>query len=311
MLEVLPRPRVVCLMGPTAAGKTACALACADQFNMEIISVDSAMIYRGMTIGTAKPEVALLQRYPHHLIDIRDPLEVYSAAEFKKDCELKIKEIFAKGKQPLLVGGTMLYFKALQQGLSLLPAADATLRAQLSKQLHEKGSVALHDELKLIDPIAAARIHPNDPQRVQRALEVYKLTGQCLSEYFHAPMISSPYDFLNIAIAPSDRSVLHRRIAERFLQMLNQGLIAEVETLKKIPGLSLALPSLRAVGYRQVWHYLEGQFDRAVLCEKAIAATRQLAKRQLTWLRAMNDVMWCESATEVIHYLQQKPASSL
>lgn len=278
---------VICLMGPTAAGKTDIAIEMASREPYQIISVDSAMIYRGMNIGSAKPDATTLAKAPHKLIDLLEPEQSYSAADFVRDAVRVIDETIAAGKKPLLVGGTMLYFKALQQGLSALPEADAVTRQAIQAQAAQEGWQALHDELKAVDPQSAAIIHPNDPQRLSRALEVYRLTGKTRSQLWQEQQNKPlPYVFHNLAVYPDDRAVLHQRIAKRFHIMLEQGFIEEVEQLRKRPGLSLQNPSMRCVGYRQAWQYLDGEFNRNTLIEKGIAATRQLAKRQLTWLRS-------------------------
>ncbi len=292
--------KIVCLLGPTAAGKTQLSFnlvdTFVDTFPMEIVSVDSALIYRDMTIGTAKPDAATLKKYPHFLIDTHDAAQAYSAADFCRDATHYITEITDRNHTPLFVGGTMLYFRSLWQGLSPLPPADASIRTQIDTRAAQIGWHALHDELQKTDPIAAARIHPNDPQRIQRALEVYYITGKSLSDWFATAKETLPeYNFLKIAIAPASREVLHQRIAQRFDQMLQAGLIEEVRALHARGDLSLQLPSMRAVGYRQVWEYLEGNVDYATMREKAIVATRQLAKRQLTWLRSFDDVVWLDS----------------
>ncbi|CAG7856288.1 tRNA dimethylallyltransferase [biofilm metagenome] len=273
-------------MGPTASGKSALAVQLAQQLNGEIISVDSALVYRGMDIGTAKPSLIERQGIPHHLIDILDPSESYSTGQFKSQALALIAEITERGHLPLLVGGTMLYFNALSGGLAELPEANAEIRARLDEELIRLGKEALHNRLAVIDPLAAARIHPNDPQRIQRALEVFEITGKPLSAYFNEVQKTAiPYRPIKIIIAPEERQTLHELIAKRFVAMINQGFIEEVEALYKRGDLSPKLPSIRAVGYRQVWSYLNGEYDKATLIEKGIAATRQLAKRQFTWLR--------------------------
>ncbi|PRD38342.1 UNVERIFIED_CONTAM: miaA [Trichonephila clavipes] len=280
------RPPAICLMGPTAAGKTALAMALAGQ-GCDIISVDSGMIYRGMDIGTAKPTAAELTLAPHRLIDIRDPAEAYSAADFRADALAAMAEITAAGRVPLLVGGTMMYFKVLRDGLAVLPDADPAIRARLDAEAAALGWPALHARLREVDPLAAARIPPMDAQRLQRALEVWELTGKPLSQW-HAeqtPPEPLPFDLHWLAIAPPDRAVLHERIALRFDQMLAGGLVDEVAALRARGDLHLGLPSMRSVGYRQVWEHLDGQYDRDELRLRGIYATRQLAKRQLTWLR--------------------------
>lgn len=293
----LGKPPVLLLMGPTASGKTALSVALAQRLNAEIISVDSAMVYRGMDIGTAKPDLVEQAGVVHHLIDILDPAESFSTGQFR-DLALKlITEIQARGKLPILVGGTMLYFSALTQGLAQLPAADQTIRARLDQELLVLGKQAMHDRLLAIDPQSAARIHVNDPQRVQRALEVFELTGQTLSSFFsqnHA--VQADFNFVKCIINPESRQVLHEKIAQRFRAMLAQGLIDEVEKLYERGDLHPGLPSIRCVGYRQVWEYLEGGISRTELEAQGIAATRQLAKRQLTWLRKEQD--YCALQTD-------------
>lgn len=281
-------PPVLCLMGPTATGKTGLAIELAGQLPAEIISVDSAMVYRGMDIGTAKPDAATLKVAPHRLIDIRDPADPYSAAQFRHDALRQIEEIHAVGKLPLLVGGTMLYFRALLQGLSPLPAADASVRARLLAEAEITGWGALHQRLQEVDPVAARRIHPNDPQRLQRAFEVYELTGQSLSSLQSRVEggLEEKYQIFKFALMPEDRKALHARIAGRFQQMLTQGLIEEVEGLYRRGDLREELPAIRSVGYRQVWQFLDGRLEKQQMPEKAVAATRQLAKRQITWLRS-------------------------
>jgi tRNA dimethylallyltransferase len=277
-------------MGPTASGKSALALALARRFAVEIVSVDSAQVFRDMDVGTAKPDAATRAAVPHHLIDIVSPEDSYSAGAFQRDAARLIEEIPARGRLPLLVGGTMLYFKALREGLAELPAADAGIRREIDARAARLGWPALHTELARLDPATAGRLAPNDAQRIQRALEIVRLTGKPLDETRRrtgrAPLAARG---LAIALMPSDRARLHERIARRFDAMLAAGLIDEVARLRRRYRLDARLPSMRCVGYRQVWGYLEGQYDRAALREKAIAATRQLAKRQLTWLRAMPD----------------------
>jgi tRNA dimethylallyltransferase len=284
-------PHAIAIMGPTASGKTAAALAIARQVPCEIISVDSALVYRGMDIGTAKPTAAELAAVPHHLIDILDPSESYSAMQFRADALRLVDEIHARGRLPLLVGGTMLYFKALRDGLDDLPQADPEVRARLDAEAARIGVPAMHARLAAIDPDTAARLMPNDSQRIQRALEIFELTGVPMSQLLaKAPKVELPFDLLPLALEPSDRSVLHARIAARFDAMLDApdgGLLDEVRKLRARGDLHLGLPSMRCVGYRQAWEYLDGAYDLATLREKGIAATRQLAKRQLTWLRSM------------------------
>jgi tRNA dimethylallyltransferase len=296
MIEPSHLPPVVFLMGPTASGKSALAVQLAQALNGEVISVDSALVYKGMDIGTAKPTLDERQGIPHHLIDILDPAESYSTGQFKAQALALIAEIMSRGKLPILVGGTMLYFNALSGGLAELPKADPILRAKLDDELRLLGKLALHQRLAQIDPIAAARIHPNDPQRIQRALEVYELTGKPLSAFFTAAQqVAMPYRAIKLIVAPKERLSLHAIIAQRFEQMLQQGLIAEVENLKQRGDLNEAKPSIRAVGYRQVWAYLNGEYSKPVMIEKGIAATRQLAKRQFTWLRRETEAVRLES----------------
>lgn len=286
---------VFCLMGPTASGKTGLACELISHVPFEIISVDSAMIYRGMTIGTAKPSPKELLSAPHHLIDIKNPDETYSAAQFCTDANELCTQIIAKGKIPLLVGGTMMYFNALQKGLSVLPEANEAIRSQLENEAMQQGWEVLHQRLTKIDPVAAARIHAHDTQRIQRALEVYYISGVTLSSFLAEQKQSAAYQFVNIALFPEQRSWLHERIAQRFDQMLAEGFIEEVQHLQEQWRLHRSLPSMRSVGYRQVLEYLQGDYDVQTLREKGIAATRQLAKRQLTWLRHWNDVLYYDS----------------
>lgn len=278
-------------MGPTASGKTAVSLALTLRFPMEIVSVDSAQVFRDMDIGTAKPDRATLEKFPHHLIDLISPEESYSAARFRADALRIMAEITARGRIPLLAGGTMLYFKALRDGLSDLPQADAELRRAIDEEARQRGWPALHAELAALDPAGAARLKPTDAQRIQRALEVVRLTGAPLAESLARKSdAATPFRLVQLALLPSDRATLHERIAQRFDAMLAGGLIEEVVALRRKYRLDAALPSMRCVGYRQVWEYLEGGCDLAELREKGIAATRQLAKRQLTWLRSWPDV---------------------
>lgn len=273
-------------MGPTASGKTDLAVACVEKLNAEIISVDSALVYRDMNIGTAKPDEETLRRAPHRLIDMIDPAESYSAARFRKDALDNMKQISDQGRIPLLVGGTMLYFKALQQGLSPLPSASADIRAGIERQARQRGWAFVHQQLAKADPESAQRIHPNDPQRIQRALEVFLATGKTLTEFWRTQSQDTlAYDVVKIALLPGDRAVLRQRIAERFLHMLELGFVEEVRGLKARGDLNLDMPSMRCVGYRQVWEFLEQKMDYDAMLEKAITATRQLAKRQMTWLR--------------------------
>jgi tRNA dimethylallyltransferase len=290
------RPLAVFLMGPTAAGKTDAAVALHERLGCELISVDSAMVYRGMDIGSAKPSALELKRAPHRLIDIRDPASPYSAADFRQDALSEMRQISAAGKVPLLVGGTMLYFKQLVEGVANLPAASPAIRAHLEQRWREEGLFALHRTLVEVDPAAGQRIHPNDPQRTLRALEVYYASGRPMSELW-AEQEAKPFPWrvLSVALAPEDRGVLHQRIAQRFALMLEEGLIDEVAGLKQRSDLHLGLPAMKSVGYRQVWEYLDGQLDHAALVERGIIATRQLAKRQLTWLRRWKALHWVDS----------------
>ena len=287
-----PPTPIPCLLGPTASGKTAAALALATRRPIEIISVDSALVYREMDIGTAKPTAEERAIAPHHLIDIVDPANAYSAAEFRADALRLTAEIHARGRLPLLVGGTMLYYKALTQGLNDLPAADANVRAQLDADAARDGWPALHARLAAVDPATAARLAPNDSQRIQRALEVFMLTGEAMSTLLAAPArtddAAADWRFVPIALEPSDRSVLHARIERRFDAMLENGFVDEVVKLRERGDLSPEMPSMRCVGYRQVWEYLDGAVDYPTMRDKGVFATRQLCKRQLTWLRSMD-----------------------
>jgi tRNA dimethylallyltransferase len=288
----LPTP-IPCLLGPTASGKTAAALALAARRPVEIISVDSALVYREMDIGTAKPTAEERGVAPHHLINIVDPTDAYSAAQFRADTLRLTGEIHARGRLPLLVGGTMLYYKALTQGLNDLPAADPDVRATLDADAAREGWPALHERLATVDPVTAARLAPNDSQRIQRALEVFMLTGQAMSAWLAAPArqddAAAAWRFVPIALEPSDRSVLHARIEQRFDAMLAGGFVDEVVKLRERGDLRPEMPSMRCVGYRQVWEYLDGAVDYPTMRDKGIFATRQLCKRQLTWLRSMTE----------------------
>lgn len=282
------KPKVFAIMGPTASGKTAAALKLAEHFPCEIISVDSALVYRQMDIGTAKPSAAELAAVPHHLIDIIDPLESYSVAQFRLDTLRLIEEIRQRGKHPLLVGGTMMYFNALKKGLDDLPGANPELRAELDAEAARDGIQALHARLATVDPQTAARLAPTDSQRIQRALEIYQLTGQAMSALLaqqSAPEL--PFELLAVSLEPDDRAALHQRIALRFELMLKHGFLDEVQRLRARGDLHLELPSIRCVGYRQAWEHLDGAYDYTSMVERGIIATRQLAKRQITWLRAM------------------------
>jgi tRNA dimethylallyltransferase len=286
------KPPAILLMGPTASGKSAVALDLAARLPVEIVSVDSAQVFRGMDIGTAKPDMAARQRVPHHLIDIIDPTQSYSAAQFRADALGLMRDIAARGNIPLLVGGTMLYFKALREGLSALPQADAAVRSAIDTEAHERGWPALHAELARVDPVTASRLKPADSQRIQRALEVHRVTGRPMSGLLGRREAEPlPYRLVQIALLPSDRAALHRRIEARFEAMLRAGLVAEVAALRKRHALHADLPSMRCVGYRQAWEFLEGKITQAELHDRGIYATRQLAKRQLTWLRAMEGIV--------------------
>ena len=301
------KPLVVAIMGPTASGKTAAALAIAKSIPCEIISVDSALIYRGMDIGTAKPSDEERSQVPHHLIDILDPSLSYSVKQFRDDALRLIADIQARSKLPLLVGGTMLYFKALRDGLDDLPSADLALRSQLDMEITRHGTAALHARLRELDSITAERLNPNDTQRVQRAMEIILLSGQPMSSQLDkADKPELPFELMSLALEPSDRKVLHERIAQRFDVMLSAkpGLIEETAALKQRSDLHIGLPSIRCVGYRQAWDYLDGKINRDNLREMGIAATRQLAKRQLTWLRSMPD-------RQVIDCLSSNPTEQI
>lgn len=313
-------PPAIFIMGPTASGKTDLALELARALPCELISVDSALVYRGMDIGTAKPSVQILQAFPHRLVDILDPAQSYSAAEFSADALAAMAEITAAGRIPLLVGGTMLYFKALRDGLADMPAADARVRAALEEQVTAEGLQALHRQLAEIDPESAARIHPNDPQRLVRALEVFRVSGMTMSEHRARQRSQKagdgttdggvlPYTVAQLTIAPAQRHLLHQRIERRFVQMIEQGFVEEVERLRDRGDLHLGLPSMRAVGYRQVWEYLDGQLSRDEMIQRGIIATRQLAKRQFTWLRSWGHTHWldssaCDNLPRALKYLQ-------
>ena len=299
-------PPAIFLMGPTAAGKTDLAIELSKVLPCELISVDSALVYRGMDIGTAKPSPAVLATHPHALIDILDPAQSYSAADFRRDALQAMAQITARGNIPLLVGGTMLYFKALLEGLADMPGADAQVRADLEAQAAVEGWQALHDQLAAVDPVSAERIHPNDPQRLIRALEVYRVSGTSMTELRARQSAQStepgalasgqlPYTVASLAIAPADRQVLHERIALRFGQMLEQGFVDEVIALRARSDLHAGLASIRAVGYRQVWDHLDGKLNEVQMRERGIIATRQLAKRQFTWLRGWADLHWLDS----------------
>jgi tRNA dimethylallyltransferase len=313
MTRKLKRPLAVAIMGPTASGKTASALAIAQRVPSEIISVDSALVYRGMDIGTAKPSREELAAVPHHLIDITDPLDSYSVAQFRTDTLRLVEEITARGKLPLLVGGTMLYYKGLNDGLDDLPGADPAIRAQLDAEAERDGWPALHARLALLDPATAARLKPMDAQRIQRALEIIELTGKPMSELLAQRVKEElPFELASYALEPSDRKVLHGRIERRFDLMLEGGLLDEVKALRARGDLHIGLPSIRCVGYRQAWQYLDGEIDYATMRDTGIFATRQLCKRQLTWLRAMPErtVIDC-LAPDASEQLQQQVLAKL
>ncbi|MFP1769998.1 tRNA (adenosine(37)-N6)-dimethylallyltransferase MiaA [Lonsdalea quercina] len=293
--ETMQYPPAIFIMGPTASGKTALAMALRKSFPVELISVDSALIYRGMDVGTAKPTAEELSQAPHRLIDILDPADAYSAADFRRDALKEMAEITAAGRIPVLVGGTMLYFKALLEGLSPLPPADPEVRREIEARAQREGWEALHNELREIDPIAATRIHPNDPQRLSRALEVFSVSGNTLTELTKTSGEALPYHVHQFAIAPASRELLHERIALRFQQMLQAGFESEARALFARADLHPGLPSIRCVGYRQMWSYLSGEIDYDEMVYRGICATRQLAKRQITWLRGWDNVCWLDS----------------
>ncbi|TWI08270.1 tRNA (adenosine(37)-N6)-dimethylallyltransferase MiaA [Aerolutibacter ruishenii] len=299
------RPVAIALMGPTASGKTALALDWAERLGGEIVSVDSALVYRGLDIGSAKPTASELQRVPHHLVDVRDPWQPFSAADFAQQARVAMEGIAARGRVPVLAGGTGLYFHALLRGLSPMPEADPATRAQLEAEAAERGWAALHAELTVLDPEAARRIHATDAQRIQRALEVHRLSGRTITEWRREGLMVPrlPFRVLKLVLAPADRAVLHARIEQRFDAMLAAGFLDEVRALRSLPRLQvhpapLELPALRAVGYRQAWEYLDGGSSAAEFRDRGIFATRQLAKRQLTWLRGELDARWFDPATQ-------------
>lgn len=309
----MQKPLAIFLMGPTASGKTDLAIALRQHLPVEVISVDSALIYKGMDIGTAKPSAAELAQAPHRLIDIRDPAESYSVANFREDALREMADISAQGKIPLLVGGTMLYYKGLLDGLSPLPSADSAVRAELEARAAQYGWEALHQELVRIDPTAGARINPNDSQRINRALEVFYISGKTMTELTAQQGEALPYELLQFAIAPQDRAVLHQRIELRFQKMMALGFLAEVEALFQRGDLHAALPSVRCVGYRQMWEHLSGEISLDEAVFKGICATRQLAKRQITWLRGWeSEISWLDSLepnaalTKMIEKVEQK-----
>lgn len=290
-------PKAIFLMGPTASGKTDLAIKLAQECRCEIISVDSALIYKGMDIGTAKPSTEEQALAPHLLVDIIDPIQSYSAGDFRDDALALMHDIVARGNTPLLVGGTMLYYKALVEGLSPLPSADPAIRASIEKQVEASSWQALHDELREIDPVSAQRIHVNDPQRLARAIEVYRISGKSMTELTAVKSEPIPFDIQQFAIAPAEKSVLHERIEKRFDLMLAAGFEQEVQGLYDRGDLHLDLPSMRCVGYRQMWEFIEGKLDREEMRFRGVVATRQLAKRQMTWLRGWKqEITWLESA---------------
>ena len=310
-------PPAIFIMGPTASGKTDLAMSLMAHFPVELISVDSGQIYRDMNIGTAKPDAETLARAPHRLINIREPNERYSAAEFRDDALREMAEITAAGRIPVLVGGTMLYFRALEYGLSPLPVADPDVRAKLESEATEIGWSGMHKKLAEIDSVAAERIHPNDPQRIQRALEVHAISGQTMTDLYNMDTQHCfPYQAIKLAIAPNERKILHERIERRFHIMLEQGFVKEVESLYQRGDLDLDMPSVRTVGYRQFWHYVSGDCSLSEATEKAIIATRQLAKRQLTWMRGDESFECFDSLSpdlldQVLKRLETSPISSL
>jgi len=311
-----PKPTAILLMGPTASGKSAIAINIARYFPVEIVSVDSAQIYRFMDIGSAKPDHVLRKSVPHHLIDLIDPYESYSAAKFRSDALVAMRAIVARGRIPLLVGGTMMYFKVLCEGLAELPSADKLLRDELGKTARSEGSSAMYSRLKQLDPVTAERIQPSDSQRIQRALEVYYLTGKPMSVLLAQAQEKTwrnyfPYQVVNIALLPSDRAILHDRIAQRFDKMLAMGLIEELSWIRQKFPVTADMPAMKCVGYRQVWRYLDNQINLAKMQEMSVIATRQLAKRQLTWLRSMHDIqsfdcLASDLSSQIINYLAKK-----
>lgn len=295
------KPLVVLLMGPTASGKTDLAMRIADHLPSSLISVDSALIYKGMDIGTAKPSPEVLSAYPHRLVDIIDPAESYSAATFRDDALACIEDAVSNQRLPILVGGTMMYFNALIKGMASLPDADPVLRTALETRIQQDGIESLHAQLALLDPVAAERLHPSDSQRVQRALEVCLLSGQSMTSLWaQQGKVELPFRYLSLALMPQDRSILHKRIEQRFDKMLEQGFETEVRSLFDRQDLHPGMPSIRAVGYRQMWQYLDGELGYKDMREKSIVATRQLAKRQYTWLRSWEDLQILEGANENI-----------
>jgi tRNA dimethylallyltransferase len=295
-VRITELPQAIFLMGPTASGKTALAIDLVENYNCEIISVDSALVYKGMDIGTAKPDAALQARAPHRLIDLIDPAEAYSAASFREDALREMAAITAQGKVPLLVGGTMMYFKFLRDGAAKLPKADDVVRQRLLAEAEECGWPKMHAKLAAVDPVSAERLKPMDSQRIQRALEVFEISGKTLTQFWaEQDEQLLPYNVISFAVMPKERKTLHQRIAQRYKIMMEQGFVDEVKTLFAREDLHEELPSIRCVGYRQVWQYLQGEIDYNEMVERGIIATRQLAKRQITWLRSWPDLNWLES----------------
>ena len=300
MSRVAAKPSVFALLGPTASGKSRLAMQLASRFPIELVSIDSAQVYRGMDIGTAKPSAGERRAVPHHLIDLLDPTEAYSAGRFREDASRAVREILDRKRIPLLVGGTMLYYRALAQGIDSLPQAEPGLRAQIDARAARHGWPALHADLARVDPATAQRLSPNDAQRIQRAIEVWELTGRPMSELQTAAAPALPFRIEAFAFTPEDRAELHRRIAMRFDAMLKAGLVEELRALRKMYALHAGLPSIRAVGYRQAWRFLEGEIKGPELRETGIAATRQLAKRQLTWLRSLPGLQAADRLADAI-----------
>lgn len=308
----MEKTTVVCLMGPTASGKTGLAIELVKNHNYSIVSVDSALVYRGMDIGTAKPDVEMLKIAPHRLIDIIDPIESYSAADFLSDVQCEVSSIVAEGRVPLLVGGTMMYFNALKKGLAVMPQASQEIRRKIEADAELRGWEGVHSDLAAVDPVSASRIHPNDPQRLQRALEVFLVSGKTMTEFWAEQATQAlPFNMVDIAVMPEERSVLHRRIKERFDTMMQQGFLDEVAMLHGRGDLHINLPSIRCVGYRQLWQHLDGQDSLIDAIDKGVIATRQLAKRQITWLRGWENLQVFDSlskdlAGEALKYIESK-----
>lgn len=303
-------PPAIFVMGPTAAGKTDLVIEVSNYFSVEIISVDSGLIYKGMDIGTSKPSIEKLEQYPHHLVSIINPSDNYSAGNFRRDSLALMSRITANGKIPLLVGGSMLYFKSLEEGLADLPLADPEIRIRLKDEINRCGLFHAHARLMEIDPVSAQRIHVNDFQRLQRAIEVYEITGKSITSLIKCTNFSMPYSIIKIILSPCDRIILHRRIAERYYSMIKNNFVSEVELLFARDDCHRDLPSIRSIGYRQAWSYLLGEYDRNVFIDKAIIATRQMAKRQITWLRAQSNGAWFDSGMalpvkSIVQYLRK------